>query len=45
MNFNVAFTVWGSDKEGYFREYTEEELDGYFEFFAYERLNDLDQSA
>ena len=37
INFNVAFTVWGSDSQGNFKEFTEEELDGYFEFQAFER--------
>ena len=36
MNFNVAFTVWGTDSEGNVIEFTAEELDGYYEIQAFE---------
>ena len=42
MNFHVAFNVLGSDEEGGLREFSEEELDGYLEIFAFERQNNLD---
>ena len=42
MNFHLAFNVWGTNEEGNLREFSEEELDGYLEIFAIERLINQD---
>ena len=42
VNFHLAFNVWGTNEEGNLREFSEEELDGYLEIFAIERLINQD---